>query len=181
MPAYTSPIFPHVTNCGDKPRESATVRLPAILGSHMVLQQKAPVNFWGWANPAEKIRIMTDWDNTVYDTTADGGGQWQVRVQTPAAGGPYKVIVNGANAIVLEDVMIGEVWVCSGQSNMEWSGDQGVPQSLEEAAGSTYSPGNSPEGLNHEFCWFLIWLNGYSARMKRVVLRFPFAPPYPCN
>jgi len=116
---------------------SATVRLPAILGSHMVLQQKAPVSFWGWANPAEKIRIMTDWDNTVYDTTADGGGQWQVRVQTPAAGGPYKVIVNGANAIVLEDVMIGEVWVCSGQSNMEWSGDQGVPQSLEEAPRAT--------------------------------------------
>ncbi len=116
---------------------SAAVRLPAILGSHMVLQQKAQVSFWGWANPAEKVRIMTDWDNTVYDTTADGGGQWQVRVQTPAAGGPYKVIVNGANAIVLEDVMIGEVWVCSGQSNMEWSGDQGVPQCLEEAPRAT--------------------------------------------
>ena len=57
---------------------SAAVRLPAILGSHMVLQQKAPVNFWGWANPSEKVRIMTDWDNTVYDTTADGGGHWQV-------------------------------------------------------------------------------------------------------
>lgn len=116
---------------------SAAVRLPAILGSHMVLLQKAPVTFWGWANPAEKVRIMTDWDSIVYDTTADSGGQWQVRVQTPAAGGPYKVIVNGSNAIVLEDVMIGEVWVCSGQSNMEWSGDQGLRQCLEEAPHAT--------------------------------------------
>ena len=112
---------------------AAAVRLPPIIGSHMVLQQKSTVNLWGWSNPAEKIRIMTDWDSKVYEASADSGGQWTLPVQTPAAGGPYKVVVNGSNAIVLEDVMIGEVWVCSGQSNMEWSGDQSLPQSLEEA------------------------------------------------
>ena len=132
------PILCHVALAlailtGTPNRLSATVRLPAILGSHMVLQQKSTVNLWGWGNPAEKIRIMTDWETKVYETVADSGGQWTVPIQTPVAGGPYKVIVNGSNAIILDDVMIGEVWVCSGQSNMEWSGDQGLPQSLEEA------------------------------------------------
>ena len=111
----------------------AAVRLPSVIGSHMVLQQKSTVNLWGWSNPAEKVRVIADWDSQIHETTANNGGHWLVRVQTPAAGGPYKVIVSGSNAIVLEDVMIGEVWVCSGQSNMEWSGDQNLPQSLEEA------------------------------------------------
>lgn len=115
----------------------AAIRLPAIIGSHMVLKQKTSVNIWGWSNPAEKIRIMTDWDTTVYEAVADSGGRWITPIKTPAAGGPYKIILNAANAIVLEDVMIGEIWVCSGQSNMEWSGDQGLPQSLEAAPRAT--------------------------------------------
>lgn len=119
------------------PTVSAAVRLPAILGSHMVLQQKATVNLWGWSNASEKIRILTDWTNTLYEVVADSGGRWRAPIQTPAAGGPYKVIVTGSNAIVLEDVMVGEVWVCSGQSNMEWSGDQGLPQVLAEAPRAT--------------------------------------------
>ena len=109
------------------------VRLPAIVASHMVLQQKSAVDIWGWSNPAEKVRIMVDWDSTMHEAVADSGGRWNVPIQTPASGGPYKVIVSGSNAIALEDIMIGEVWICSGQSNMEWSGDQGLPQSLEEA------------------------------------------------
>jgi sialate O-acetylesterase len=112
---------------------SAAIRLPSILGSHMVLQRKSDARFWGWANPAEKVSITTDWDATVHEAVADSGGRWNVNVKTPDAGGPYKVTLNGSNGIVLEDVMIGEVWVCSGQSNMEWSGDQSVPQALEEA------------------------------------------------
>lgn len=115
------------------PTSVAAIRLPAIIGSHMVLKQKSTVNIWGWSNPAEKTRIMTDWDSTIYEAVADSGGRWTAPMKTPSAGGPYKIILNAANAIVLEDVMIGEVWVCSGQSNMEWSGDQGLPQSLEEA------------------------------------------------
>ena len=111
----------------------AEVRLPAVLGSNMVLQQKSDVRLWGWCSPNEKISVIVDWDTTVYRTTGLRTAKWSVKIKTPAAGGPYKIIINGSNAIVLENVLIGEVWVCSGQSNMEWSGEQGLKQSLEEA------------------------------------------------
>ncbi|HEU4606616.1 MAG TPA: sialate O-acetylesterase, partial [Chitinophagaceae bacterium] len=111
----------------------ANVRIPSILGSHMVLQQNSQACFWGWANPGEKIKIMVDWDTSLYHTQSSGEGKWQIKIPTGKAGGPYKVFISGNNAIVLEDVMIGEVWVCSGQSNMERSGDQQLQQSIEEA------------------------------------------------
>lgn len=113
------------------------IRLPAVLGSHMVLQQKSEVNLWGWSNPGEKIRVMVDWDTTIYHATGLRTAKWSVKIKTPAAGGPYKIILNGNNAIVLEDVMVGEVWLCSGQSNMEWSGSQGLQQSFDEAPHAT--------------------------------------------
>lgn len=115
----------------------AHVSLPSILGNHMVLQQQSEVSFWGWCNPGEKIRIMVDWDSKIYETTGTDRATWSVKVKTPVAGGAYKVIINGSNAIVLEDVLIGEVWVCGGQSNMEWSGDQGLQQVIDEAPKAT--------------------------------------------
>ena len=115
----------------------AEIKLPSILGSHMVLQQKSEVTLWGWCDPGEQIRIMLDWDTTIYNTKGTNGARWSIKVKTPAAGGPYKIILNGSNTIVLQDVMIGEVWVCSGQSNMEWSGDHQIAQSLEEAPNAT--------------------------------------------
>lgn len=111
----------------------ANVRIPSILGSHMVLQQNSQACFWGWANPGEKVRIMADWDSSLHQVTTWGDGRWKINIPTGKAGGPYKVMISGDNAIVLEDVMIGEVWVCSGQSNMELSGDKGLQQSIEEA------------------------------------------------
>lgn len=111
----------------------ANVRIPSILGSHMVLQQNSEACFWGWANPGEKIKIMVDWDTSLFQTKSSGEGKWQIKIPTGKAGGPYKVFISGNNAIVLDDVMIGEVWVCSGQSNMERSGDQQLAQSIEEA------------------------------------------------
>ena len=111
----------------------AKVRLPHILSSHMVLQQKSEVTFWGWANPGEKVTIKPSWDTTVYTTQAGSGAGWQVYIKTPAAGGPYTVTIQGDNLITIDDVLIGEVWVCGGQSNMEWSGDQKLKQSIEEA------------------------------------------------
>ncbi len=113
------------------------VRLPAVLGSNMVLQQKSEVQVWGWCSPTEKISVMVDWDTTVYRTAGSRTAKWSVKIKTPDAGGPYKIIINGSNAIVLENVMIGEVWICSGQSNMEWSGDQGLKQTLEEMPQAT--------------------------------------------
>jgi sialate O-acetylesterase len=115
----------------------ADIRLPSIVGDHMVLQQKSEVTLWGWCNPSEKIRIMVDWDTTIYTVKGTSGAKWQAKIKTPAAGGPYQIIINGDNVVVLDDVMIGEVWVCSGQSNMEWSGSQNLKQSMDEAPKAT--------------------------------------------
>jgi sialate O-acetylesterase len=111
----------------------ADVRLPSIIGSHMVLQQNSKVKIWGWSAPAESITITVGWDTTTYVTKGSRGATWIAEINTPKAGGPFIIKIKGTNEIVLEDVMIGEVWVCSGQSNMEWSADQGLQQSNEEA------------------------------------------------
>ena len=109
----------------------AEIRLPSIIGSHMVLQQKSEVNLWGWCAPSEKINIKCSWDTAQYVTKGTSGAKWSLKIKTPGAGGPFTITIN--NKIVLEDVLVGEVWLCGGQSNMEWSGDQQLKQSLEEA------------------------------------------------
>jgi sialate O-acetylesterase len=116
---------------------TAAIRLPNIIGSHMVLQQKSTVKIWGWAAPAEKVIIKTSWDNKTYEATTSNGAKWVSNIQTPTAGGPYQITISASNTIVLEDVLIGEVWVCGGQSNMEWSGDQSLKETLDEAPNAT--------------------------------------------
>ncbi len=116
---------------------AANVRLPNILGSHMVLQQKSTVKLWGWAAPGEKISITVGWDNTTYQTQTTNDAKWITEIKTPAAGGSYSITLQGNNTIVLEDVLIGEVWVCGGQSNMEWSGTQNLQESKDEAPNAT--------------------------------------------
>ena len=113
----------------------ADVRLPAIIGDHMVLQQKSTVQLWGWAAPGEEIVVSVSWDPAkTYKVKTSSGSKWQLSVATQAAGGPYTIQFKGwGDPVVVTDVLIGEVWVCSGQSNMEWSGSQQLPQSLEEA------------------------------------------------
>ena len=116
---------------------NAAVRLPNIIGAHMVLQQKSIVKMWGWAAPGEKIKIKASWDTTTYTTTTNNSAKWITNIKTPAAGGPYQITISASNTIILEDVLIGEVWVCGGQSNMEWSGDQGMKETLEEMPNAT--------------------------------------------
>ena len=119
-------------------RVYAEVRLPAIIGSHMVLPQNREVNIWGWANPSEVVKIKTEWDTATYMVVADfRSARWSVKIKTPKAGGPYKIIIRGLNEIILEDVMIGEVWLCGGQSNMELSANDGIKQAQEEAPHAT--------------------------------------------
>jgi sialate O-acetylesterase len=96
----------------------ANVTLPGIFGNSMVIQQKQPVNIWGWANPKEKITIEFAGQKKSVITNADGN--WKVQLLPVNAGGPYNLIVKGKNEIVFTDVMVGEVWLCSGQSNMEF-------------------------------------------------------------
>ncbi|MBN8248691.1 MAG: sialate O-acetylesterase [Verrucomicrobia bacterium] len=117
----------------------ADVRLPAVLDSHMVLQQRSTAMFWGWAAPAEKVTITASWSTNSYVTNASNGARWSVGIPTPAAGGPHTIRIQAGNTIVLEDVLVGEVWLCSGQSNMEWSGEHGLKQSLEEMPQATHS------------------------------------------
>ena len=99
----------------------AEVRLPALLTDHMVLQQQTDARIWGWAEPAEEVTVSGSWECSVSATTTAGGdGRWKTTLKTPKAGGPFTVTVRGENTITLENVLIGEVWVCSGQSNMEF-------------------------------------------------------------
>ena len=111
----------------------ANVRLPAVIGSHMVLQQKSEVTIWGWADAGEKIKLKTTWDTTTYNAVASSSAKWNLKIKTPVAGGPYQMTITGNNNIVLEDVLIGEVWVCSGQSNMEMSVSWGLPYESDVA------------------------------------------------
>jgi sialate O-acetylesterase len=97
----------------------ADVRLPKIFTDHMVLQQKTDVPVWGWADADEEVTVTLG--DSTSTTKANADGKWLVKVKTPAAGGPKELVVKGKNAITLTDVLIGEVWVASGQSNMEWT------------------------------------------------------------
>lgn len=97
----------------------ADVRLPKILDSNMVLQRESEVAIWGWADPGEQVQVACDWLTEKLNTTADADGRWLVTVKTGNAGGPHAMVVTGNNRIPLEQILFGEVWIASGQSNME--------------------------------------------------------------
>jgi len=97
----------------------AKVKLPSVLGNNMVLQQKTIVKLWGWANPNAKIKITTSWDKKNYTILADEEGNWLQQVNTPAAGGPFEITFSDGEKTTLTNILSGEVWFCSGQSNME--------------------------------------------------------------
>ncbi|QJW90948.1 sialate O-acetylesterase [Spirosoma taeanense] len=97
----------------------ADVRLPQVFGSHMVLQRRKPVPVWGWADAGEKVTVL--FNNQTKTAKAGKDGKWKVSLDPMEAGGPYQMLVKGkANTITIDDVLSGEVWICSGQSNMEW-------------------------------------------------------------
>ncbi len=99
----------------------AQLRLPAIFDDHMVLQQQSPVPIWGWAHSTQEITIKVSWDTTTIKTKSDNAAFWAATLYTPAAGGPHTITIKaGGEVRTLTDVMTGEVWLCSGQSNMEW-------------------------------------------------------------
>lgn len=100
---------------------AADIRLPSVIGSHMVLQQAMPINIWGWAEPGEKISVVLG--SQVADTVVDENGRWQtVLPALDARETPFKLTIKGTRSkkVEMEDILVGEVWICSGQSNMEW-------------------------------------------------------------
>ncbi len=94
----------------------AEVRLPALFSDHMVLQHEMDVPVWGWANSGEKVIVKIG--DSVAETIANSEGKWKVRMGPLKAGGPYEMVISGNNTIRIRDILVGEVWVCSGQSNM---------------------------------------------------------------
>jgi sialate O-acetylesterase len=114
------------------------VSVPAIFGNHMVLQQNAEVTIWGSAKSGEEVTVTGSWDNKPVTTKASNLAKWSVKLNTPAAGGPFTVSIKGYNTIVLNDVLTGEVWLCSGQSNMEWSAAAGIDKGEQEVPKANY-------------------------------------------
>lgn len=96
----------------------ANVTLPKIFGDGMVLQRGQAIPVWGWAGKGEKITVQ--FNKQTATATADKNGKWRIDLAAERAGGPYTFVVKGKNTLTLNDVLVGDVWICSGQSNMEW-------------------------------------------------------------
>jgi sialate O-acetylesterase len=92
------------------------VRLPRLVGDSMVLQRDRKINIWGWASAGEKVSVR--FDNKTFKTTTNGDGKWILQLPSMKAGGPYTMEITGQNKITLHGILIGDVWFCSGQSNM---------------------------------------------------------------
>jgi len=101
---------------------TAQLRMPAVYGDHMVIQQNAAVPIWGWSESTQDVKINVSWDTTTIRTQSNNTALWKATLQSPSAGGPHSITVKaGDQTITIQDVLAGEVWLCSGQSNMEWS------------------------------------------------------------
>lgn len=98
---------------------SAQVELPLLFSNDMVLQRDKPIPVWGWASANENIEVV--FHNQTQKTKADHQGRWKLVLKPESAGGPYTLVVNGKNKIEISNVLVGEVWLCSGQSNMEFT------------------------------------------------------------
>ncbi len=97
----------------------AKVKLPQFFADNMVLQQQTECNIWGTADKDKSVVVITSWDKKSYTVKCDNEGRFSVKVKTPNAGGPYDITFFDNDVVKLNNVMIGEVWLCSGQSNME--------------------------------------------------------------
>ena len=99
---------------------NAELKVASVLGNNMVLQRNTEVKLWGKATPAKSLKISTGWSTTVFTTVADEKGDWMLKVKTADAGGPYTIRIEmGKEKLQLDNILLGEVWLCSGQSNME--------------------------------------------------------------
>jgi sialate O-acetylesterase len=110
----------------------AAVKLPNVFSDHMVLQQGQKNKVWGMADAGEEVTVSIDKQSHTAKAGADG--KWQVLLDPLAVGGPYELNVKGKNEIKFTDVLVGEVWICSGQSNMQWSVNGAYDPDLEKLA-----------------------------------------------
>jgi len=120
----------------------AQLKLPALFADSMILQQHTNAPVWGWASPGQKVEVSGSWSGKTVRVVAGKDGKWMLRLPTPGAGGPYELRIRAGETRVLQGVLIGEVWICSGQSNMEmpvegWTTDP-VKNSAREIADAHY-------------------------------------------
>ena len=126
-----------VIGAGVCPTARAEVRLPNVFGSHMVLQQDKPLIIWGWAQANETVTVQMA--GASQTAQANERGEWKAELPAMKAGGPYTLTVSGSSTVRLEDVMVGEVWLCSGQSNMEMG--IGIARDAEKEIAAANYPG----------------------------------------
>lgn len=103
-------------------RMQAEVKLPSLFCDRMVMQQQTDCNLWGTAIADRQVTVTTSWDRHIYKVKSDKSGKWNLTIKTPKAGGPYNLMLNDGKELKdlqIKDILIGEVWICSGQSNME--------------------------------------------------------------
>lgn len=116
----------------------ANVMLPACFTDNMVLQRNSTVKIWGWAITNEEIKLSAGWTDETFTTKTNSNGCWAIEVPTTEAGGPYTINIKGYDEVTLNNVMLGEVWLCSGQSNMEWTPNAGIDNAEAEIASADY-------------------------------------------
>ena len=97
----------------------AKISMPAIFSDNMVLQQQSKVLVWGKTDAHKPVVIAASWDKNVQTVDPDGDGKWKVAIETPKAGGPYDLKISDGDELVFKNILVGEVWLCSGQSNMD--------------------------------------------------------------
>lgn len=118
MKLFKAIVFLWVLTCSVSLR--AQLKLPALFSDHMVLQQNIKAPIWGWGDPNAEVQLTTSWDDKKYSVKTNRKGEWRLMVNTPSTGGPFRLtLVQNNQKLLVEDVLIGEVWLCSGQSNME--------------------------------------------------------------
>ncbi|WP_224997789.1 sialate O-acetylesterase [Cesiribacter sp. SM1] len=108
------------------------VRLPRLVSDGLVLQRDTDVNIWGWAAPGEKVSLS--FRGKQYNTSASDSGRWSVTLPPMQAGGPYEITVEASNKITIKDILVGDVWIASGQSNMELTMQRASPIYQQEIA-----------------------------------------------
>ena len=122
----------------------AKVKLPSLVGDGMVLQRNTQVKFWGTTDRKAPVTVETSWDGKKYKTRPGSDGAWCVEVSTPDAGGPFTVSISDGEKITLKDILVGEVWVCSGQSNMEMPVGGWPHQPVQDAFRHIADAGSTP-------------------------------------
>ncbi|WP_264509662.1 sialate O-acetylesterase [Flavobacterium sp. N1719] len=117
---------------------ASAIVLPSQFSDGMVLQRNSDVKIWGWGTPKEKIEITPEWANQTYTVITPNTARWEIVIPTSKEGGPFTLKFKGYTEVTLHDILIGEVWLCSGQSNMEMTAAWGIDNGEAEVAKAQY-------------------------------------------